>query len=224
MPNWSSVAVDIFGDERTISKIQQHLSGIETCEGKVQPNVFDLNKIIPVPQALLDTDSYDAGFNEVALNYYCMLECVPFPSSEFILFRSRGAETDRIKKFQDPKKECQKYHQNNPKEEHLLYRHGKKVYQNLKTYGYLDWYEWCLANWSTKWNTSEACLHPQGSSKRLSYTFLTPWTAPYKALKRLSREYPGVSIVMNEQREEGDRYQMLFENGQWYDVPAPEQG
>lgn len=56
---------------------------------------------------------------------------------------------------------------------------------NLETYGYKDWYDFCVGSWGTKWDISEAQPSVDDDGKLLSCGFDTAWSPPigvYQAL------------------------------------------
>lgn len=61
----------------------------------------------------------------------------------------------------------------------------------LKQYGHASWYEWCNANWGTKWNAYTV--------KRISdtvITFQTAWSMPAKWLEKLVEKFPNETITI----------------------------
>lgn len=52
---------------------------------------------------------------------------------------------------------------------------------NLKKYGFKDWYDWRLANWDTKWNSYWVSF--DGNCVRFS----TAWSPPNNVIKELSK-------------------------------------
>lgn len=63
-----------------------------------------------------------------------------------------------------------------------------KVYEiNTQEYGYPTWYEWCRANWGTKWNASETYWNSDNI-----VTFETAWACPIPIFEKISEKYPGV--------------------------------
>lgn len=66
---------------------------------------------------------------------------------------------------------------------------GEKAYNNIKTYGYRDWYDWSIAKWGTKWN---ACSQEDYDLSSNYFCFETAWSAPTPIVKELSKKYPNV--------------------------------
>lgn len=56
-----------------------------------------------------------------------------------------------------------------------------------------DSYNWCIANWGSKWNsygyTADSCF------KDGKLTFLTAWSAPHPIMQRLSEMFPKIEIT-----------------------------
>lgn len=56
------------------------------------------------------------------------------------------------------------------------------------------WYDWCIANWGTKWSA-------YGYEKDRDYSnaeelrFLTAWAAPHPVIQRLSEMFPEIEII-----------------------------
>lgn len=65
-----------------------------------------------------------------------------------------------------------------------VFAYGKKALDNYLVYGYLDWYDWSLANWGTKWN---ACDCYVGESE---IEFATAWNNVATLMAVLSEQHP----------------------------------
>lgn len=72
-------------------------------------------------------------------------------------------------------------------------------YVELHSLAHDNWYDWCCANWGTKWNACDPEVAPrsdEGDDHTLSYRFNTAWSAPcgfYDALlDLLARDYPHI--------------------------------
>lgn len=63
------------------------------------------------------------------------------------------------------------------------------------------WYDWCVENWGTKWETREAKFI-RGGVRVLHYKFYTAWADPGNALEALSKLFPTATIT-NEAEYEG---------------------
>lgn len=56
----------------------------------------------------------------------------------------------------------------------------------------VDSYNWCIANWGTKWNSYGYTADTGFKDGKL--TFLTAWSAPYPILQKLSEMYPDIKF------------------------------
>lgn len=77
----------------------------------------------------------------------------------------------------------------NGEERDELYDSGGEILRRVRKYGYVDWYDWRIANWGTKWNSYEC--RPVGDD--MVY-FCTAWNAPEPVIRELSRRHPGLEV------------------------------
>lgn len=61
----------------------------------------------------------------------------------------------------------------------------KETWNAYKKNGALNWYDWNITHWGTKWN---ACEPERIDSDTV--VFDTAWSTPVKAIEELSRQYP----------------------------------
>lgn len=60
-------------------------------------------------------------------------------------------------------------------------------------YGSDNWYDWCIANWGTKWNSyGYPEDHKYNNDGKLR--FLTAWSAPHPIMEKLSEMYPDIKL------------------------------
>jgi hypothetical protein len=72
---------------------------------------------------------------------------------------------------------------------------------NLAKYGYKNWYDWCVANWGTKWNAGGDNDAMQvdydedvGNQGIALFQFDTAWAPPLGVLEKLMETHPELSI------------------------------
>ena len=81
-----------------------------------------------------------------------------------------------------------------------------------------NWYDWNIQNWGVKWDINQSEINLEGpfefdDNMIVSYNFNTPWESPYKAIKRLSEQYPDVIFSLEyESGSESEVYE-FFEGG-----------
>lgn len=70
---------------------------------------------------------------------------------------------------------------------------GLRYISNVVKYGAADWYDWCVANWGTKWNAYD---YEKGEdySGREDLRFQTAWNAPDPILYKLSEMFPEITF------------------------------
>jgi len=90
--------------------------------------------------------------------------------------------------------------------------------RNLATYGYGNWYDYCVGEWGTKWDIGEdgaQDIHPDG--KLLTASFDSAWAPPIAAYEKL--EQLGFSVRAT-YYEGGMAYAGLWEDGNddYYDL------
>ena len=67
---------------------------------------------------------------------------------------------------------------------------GIKYAKNVEKYGYKTWYDWCNANWGTKWNSSEC--------KKIgidTFEFTTAWCGVPNLINKMVTDYPNLKIT-----------------------------
>lgn len=146
MANWTTNYVNFYGPEAEIQKVREILYGSN--------GAMDFNRLLPMPNEL-DIESStrtDEGINLV-------LAEMPQDEGEKVM--------DALYKNNSVARYFNSFHPASPEEqerfrllpkirqrEMLLL--GQQAVSNVMNYGYKDWYDWCLANWGTKWNASDA--------------------------------------------------------------------
>lgn len=145
---------------------------------------LDFNKLIPMPEELLNVDSggeddplscyltkvQDVEEMKVVKNYY---ENHPvlrmFPAPHILM----GEEIEDIvsrhkdKTFDD------------------LAEEGKVYADNIKKYGHMSWYEWRCEHWGCKWNAYDTEIYDDDEIQ-----YLTAWSPSEPIVKKLSEQYP----------------------------------
>lgn len=75
-------------------------------------------------------------------------------------------------------------------------RHGREGYDGYNMGGY----EWCCANWGTKWPASDVERTDQPSrakgQRKVHYAFQTAWSPPLPVAAKLSEEYPELKVTL----------------------------
>ena len=73
-------------------------------------------------------------------------------------------------------------------------------------------YEWCNANWGTKWGFCD--VEKQKDEEKLSYTFLTAWSVPYPLIEKMSEMFPTLTFNVFAKEESGKfEWTLTFKKG-----------
>lgn len=69
--------------------------------------------------------------------------------------------------------------------------------ENLEKYGYTDWYDWCKANWGTKWPASDILISKEKINNIYKITFNTAWSPPFPIIEKLGQMYPDLLFIFH---------------------------
>ena len=72
-----------------------------------------------------------------------------------------------------------------------------KEQANIEKYGYKNWYDWCVANWGTKWDVCEPELL-ETDSNTIKLAFDSAWAPPIEAYNGLLELGFEVDAMYNE--------------------------
>ena len=87
---------------------------------------------------------------------------------------------------------------------------AQKIEYNISKYGAKDWYDWSIANWGTKWNSSGIFLTSEYDDQ-VAYSFQTAWAPPIPVYTELAKLFPNINIFINY-----DESGMGFSGWQYY--------
>jgi len=128
---------------------------------------FDYNRIIPMPEEL---DGYSCPVQIISQEEY----------------EQQEEEYKKWLKMPDDKKEPRFFTRGMTQE---MSDHFKKEY------GYDNWYDWAIANWGVKWNTSPDSVTFDSGDTWGRWEFLSPWGPPELVCKKLRELFPNVEIT-----------------------------
>lgn len=144
----------------------------------------DFNQLIPIPQ---DLDMEAGSLTRFAIDEV-MLRCIDQYNTNMREILS-SVVYDEIKQLHELDKES--YYSRFYNDEEIL-NIGLQYISNIVRYGYPTWYDWCVANWSTKWNAYDTKLINEDCIQ-----FVTAWNIPYKVYIELSKLYPYDEITVD---------------------------
>lgn len=174
MPNYVKNILTFTGDSQTIEKLFKTV--------KTKESDFDFNTIIPMPESL---NIESGSSSELSYDYICYLKSKKMSDNLTRLYQ-RYANQDEANKENLTDTGFEKYLQ---AQCFLNISLGKQVYENVKKYGYKDWYDWSRKVWGTKWNAMVA-----EKINENEIDFDTAWTAPFPVMMKLSAMFPTITI------------------------------
>jgi len=66
-----------------------------------------------------------------------------------------------------------------------------------KKYGYANWYDWCIGEWGTKWNSSDVeILYVADSMTDTQIYFSTAWAPPVPVIVALGNKFPKLHFIL----------------------------
>lgn len=68
-----------------------------------------------------------------------------------------------------------------------------QLLRNTREFGEMNWYEWSIKNWGTKWNAYDQDDNRNGG---VDIYFQTAWSAPLPILEKLATMFPTVEITL----------------------------
>lgn len=71
---------------------------------------------------------------------------------------------------------------------------GRKALNNIKVYGFKDWYDWSIENWGTKWDAYEVSVDYW--ENEVSLNFQTAWSTPLPIFLAISEKYKDLNIYV----------------------------
>lgn len=157
MPNWVQNDISLSGEEEDIKKVLELV--------KSEESDFDFNKIIPMPKELEIASSSDNDFAIIC--YISNKLTIPFEQLDKRYLKyvtnmfNKNFASDIYERLFDRTDDMDR-----------LYELGKICCENIRNYGHVDWYDWCIDNWGTKWN---ACDVYAGDN---FISFQTAWNVP----------------------------------------------
>ena len=194
MPNWTRNMLIVGSDKKMAELVKSHCP-VDKESGLPE---MDFNTIRKMPEDLsieYGSRSHDGLrllFTKLnpEVGYYGE-EKDKLPPDAYLALQSEMSDhcwSDDLKPLSKEELERfkTKYKDGLPKVEQL----GRQCVANAKKFGAMNWYEWCIQNWGTKWNATDTCV--EGSEM----TFDTAWDPAVPAIVELSRQHPEMPMAL----------------------------
>ncbi len=210
MPNWT------FNKIKCNKKIANKI-----LEKKDNEYIFDFNKIIPMPESLKIT----AGSIEskAVVSYYLSQDKIGRRSIEDSLedsglffhqdyWNKYKSDIDYYLNNPDKLKQAEETFDGKLTDSNLTFNSlselGKQYIDNIKQYGFSQWYDWSVEKWGTKWNVMED-IDVDIDNEEYTITFNTAWSAPYGIIEEYSKLCSDEEFNWEFENEDYDGYHIL---------------
>lgn len=195
--------------------------------------VFDFNKLIPIPEGF-DYDLPSKGYEHKSVGFY--YNSLPKEEKEKIkkvlsdkyFFNGeqnvnywwkyslyidwvRDGHYD-LAKEDNEFKDSSAYKAMYPGCESLI-DVGRKYVEQIKKYGFANWYDWQVTNWGTKWNALDSQVKFSEESNTYEISFDTAYAVPRLIMAeyaKLCKDDQFDWEVSDEFREHSESYKLLY--------------
>ena len=204
MPNWVRTRLTFNGEQSRIDELKAFVKSETKDEsGKLHTDLFDFNKIVPMPEEL-DIPSSSSG--EWGMRYLLLNA-----KHSFLWTEDDRSFMERMKK--------QKV--SDPDRFNEDIELGKKYLSNIVKYGHKDWYSWRIEHYGTKWG---ACEIEWVNDDQVEFD--TAWSFCFPIVQKLSEMFPDVAIEFSYADEDcsSNTGTGTIKDGEEIDCEYPETG
>lgn len=199
---------------------------------------LDFNKLIPMPEDLkLDAGSIES--DSISCYYLSLNDDEKYKLMKLLKSKEIFFHHDYWNKY----KKDVKYYESNPdklknnkdnfnglidfddkKHFNSLAELGKQYIENIKKYGYPQWYDWCVENWGTKWNVEDDVdVSYNKNTDEYDITFDTAWSVPSGIVEKYSEFCNDEEFYWEYEDEDYDGTHILRKiNGEIIDTILPD--
>lgn len=199
---------------------------------------LDFNKLIPMQEDLkLDAGSIES--DSISCYYLSLNDDEKYKLMKLLKSKEIFFHHDYWNKY---KKDI-KYYESNPdklknnkdnfnglidfddkKHFNSLAELGKQYIENIKKYGYPQWYDWCVENWGTKWNVEDDVdVSYNKNTDEYDITFDTAWSVPSGIVEKYSEFCNDEEFYWEYEDEDYDGTHILRKiNGEIIDTILPD--
>lgn len=189
MPNWIKNKI-LVGKPEFMEELQKRYEGSNER--------FDFNKVIPMPDGL-DVECGSKGDDGLMLymakinpkcSFYGTKEDKVSEVEYKKLLKNINSHLLMNKITRMTKKEVAELSSCYKDKIGEVIALGQKMVTNVKNYGSINWYDWSIKNWGTKWNSSETIWEEK------DVIFETAWEPALPVVMELSKQNPKMRIAL----------------------------
>ncbi|MFA5934931.1 MAG: hypothetical protein WC827_03550 [Candidatus Paceibacterota bacterium] len=215
MPNYIKNRIELIGDETQISEMLKKFSthferepnrasddsliykkvGEEYGVGWLNE---DTGKFTKMDKSVVNEIPIDfqQDFNEAWIRFPDFEKVVPMPESLHINSGSNGDMGYSILHgksencFMDMGEQLRRFYERDIKERICILEEGIAYEKNMIEYGFKTWYDWSIANWGTKWNSSDCEKISENT-----FDFTTAWSGVPSIIEKISFQFPDITFL-----------------------------
>lgn len=183
MPNHVTTICIVTGPEDGVQRFKREIFDAHDAEGK---DLFDFNRIIPMPPILEDTES---GIAEqgAALIIYRAERGAPF--ADHAEFWSKRVREDLLMQSAPISEVAKTWLTLHSEYEEA----GKLRLRAILETGFASWYPWRIENWGTKWGSYDV-EERLNVGDGFSFKFETAWNFPEPIFAKLVEQFPTLTF------------------------------
>lgn len=191
MPNHVTTVCDVIGSSADVDRfVKNHIIPAKNKDGDVLDGefYFDFNTIVPQPEVIQGTTS--GGHVDIGMfALYGWTDTSKEWLTQFFPNRDSLVPCKRwpfLPKNVDTREKLLEHLKTNIPQ---ALTEAKKAKVCLDETGHISWYEWCVANWGTKWGAYDYG-EKEREDGRFSFKFKTAWSFPEPIFRKLEEMYP----------------------------------
>ena len=192
MPNHVTTICDVLGAPADVERfIKKHIVPIKEDDGSVKdPNdlFFSFDTIVPQPECTKGTTS-GGGVDIGMFALYGYTDESKNWLNQFFSNRASLVPYERWAFLPTTVNTQEKLLEYLQKERPDSLKEAEKSKRCLDETGCVSWYEWCIANWGTKWGAYDY-VEREREEGRFSFKFETAWSFPEPIFRKLEEMYP----------------------------------
>ncbi len=167
MPNYIINNLHLSGEQSKINKLLESIAASERA--------IDFNKILPMPESLNIEAGSRTNRGLKAYKEFIDIYTMNGTMEKDVLNIPKECEEPFLKMRSDIK----------PDEWEL----GRTAFRNEKLYGAKDWYDWCINNWGSKWNSCESYVAGDNT-----IVFQTAWSRVMPVVQKMAENFPDIKF------------------------------
>lgn len=222
MPNHIQNRLQIIGDNKEVKKVLKSIASKNDDGTKVQ---IDFNKIKPSPKGMdIETHSGVEMWAKICtgqIDFACLFSQEAKSPTEMLKDGNFGTLASRLAANTAMEHLIGKRDGNVKDLSEVDFNNFIQCLKNYREHGSINWYDWNVKNWGTKWNA-----YDQNDERNTADTiyFQTAWSSPIALIQELSKMFSLVKIALTYADEDSGNNagKIIFENGEAIEVNQPE--